>query len=253
MGVIRKIMRSISFGKRTGSRMQDAGGSKRSGMGGAAAVGSVRAGMHQKSEYEYRHARMADAEEFAAETAEDALDMPGTLEAEIPPVEEEDDEIVADIAEGEAEISADEEILDEVSAPEAEIEEETADVPAEISLGGRNQDAGCSGNRCAARQSDDGARAQMMEYSDKIPVLAPVTGGIGSSPETDLLYDPGDGSVKEIQEPLPGMERMGVLPYSPGMEDPSANVADMDPAPEPEPEPEPETPDTPDSPDSPGE
>ena len=51
-------------------------------------------------EHEYQRSRMAE-DEHHPETPEDALDMPGAVEAEIPPVEEDDDQIVEEIAEGE--------------------------------------------------------------------------------------------------------------------------------------------------------
>ncbi len=225
MGMIRRLMRGIVRGK--GQLRKSAG----------PVTGAVRAGMHQKSEYEYQHARMDAAAEPVPETAEDALDMPGALEAEIPPVEEEDDEITADIAEGEAEVAPDEGILEEVADPESAEEEETSN---NAEVGMRNAELGNTG---AAQRS-----FMAVEYSDKIPVLEPVTGGV-SEPK-DLLYDPGDGSVKEIQEPLPGMERMGILPFIPGVENPSANVPEApepepEPEPDPEPEPEPVEPETP--------
>ena len=60
----------------------------------------------------------------------------------------------------------------------------------------------------------------------KIPVLEPVTGGIGVPADTPFEYSSGDGSLKEIQEPLPGLgERYGIAPKVDGVEDPSANVA----------------------------
>ena len=109
---VRKIMRGIIRGNR---RQMAANGP---------AVGSHRAGMHQAAEHEFQRSRMAEAVPPEPETVEDALDMPAAVEAEIPPVEEDDNEIVEEIAEGEAGLEADEEILEEVAEPQAEIEEE---------------------------------------------------------------------------------------------------------------------------------
>ena len=219
--MMRKLMRNVrrTLGART--------------MGSAPAVGSHRAGMHQAAEHEYQRSRMAEAAEPVEETAEDALDMPAAVEEEIPPVEEDDDQIVADIAEGEAAAAPEEEILEEVADPESAQNEEEAEVPAEISeetLGTRGKGPGAR-DRMAVDWS--GERVPVLDYS--------VTGS--SDPETELVYSSGDGSVKEIQEPLPMMQALyGVQPYMPGVEDPSANVADHEepePAPEPDPEPEP--------------
>ncbi len=195
-------------------------------MGNAPAVGSHRAGMHQAAEHEFRRHQMAEPADPVEETAENALDMPAALEAEIPPVEEDDDEITADIAEGEAGPAPEAEILEEVADPQAEINEEETEPDPTVT-------------------EDLSSRRKMaVDWSaERIPVLDPVFGG-GSAPETELVYSSQDGTVKEIQEPLPMMTEMyGVQPYMPGSEDPSANVADYEePAPEPEPEPDPETP-----------
>ncbi len=199
MSMMRKLMRNVrrTLGART--------------MGSAPAVGTHRAGMHQAAEHEYQRSRMAEAAEPVEETAEDALDMPAAVEEEIPPVEEEDDEIVADIAEGDAGAAAEPEILEEIADPESAQNEELEDTE-EVTLS----------------VDYSGERIPEMNYS--------VTGS--SDPETPLVYSSGDGAVKEIQEPLPMMQALyGVEPYMPGVEDPSANVAE---APEPEPEPEPE-------------
>ena len=201
MSMIRKLMRNVA-------RMVG----KRSALGGAPAVGSVRAGMHQRAEHEYQRSRMADNEHHE-ETAEDALDMPAALEAEIPPVEEEDDEVAADVAAGEAEIAPEEEILEDVADPESSEEEEDSSQPA----------AGSGQLNCDASRHSD-SRAQFAYGEEALPVLDPVTGGNGTDGSAELVYDPGDGSVKEIQEPLPGMERLGVLPFIPSIQNPSANV-----------------------------
>lgn len=186
--------------------------------GGAALVGTRRAGMHQASEHEFQRTHMA-TDEHHPETPEDALDMPGAVEAEIPPVEEDDDEIVEEIAEGDAGIAAEEEILEEVADPEASENEEEAAPETEEILGARGQ--------------WPGARAALdVDYSsERIPeMMPPVSGGV--APETELIYSPGDGEPKEIQEPLPGMgEKLGIPPIINGIIDPSANVAA---APEPE-------------------
>ena len=214
--LIRKIMRGIR--RNDGARMQN-----------GAVLGTHRAGMHQKSEHEYQRSRMAEAVPPELETVEDGLDMLASVEAEIPPAEEEDDEIVESIAEGEADVAADEGILEEIAEPQAEIAEE--------------------------EEGGDPETEQLsVDYSgEKIPVMDVVTGGTGVDPSTPLEYTSQDGSVKEIQEPLPGMDRYGVAPYVPGMEDPSANVAAAPEAePEPEPDPEPEVPD-PEVPEAPGE
>lgn len=210
--IFRKIMRNIT---RNNARRETLSGS-------SALVGTRRAGMHQAAEHEYQRAILA-SDEHHSETVEDALDMPEALEKEIPPVEEEDDEIVEEIAEGDAVISGETEILEEIADPEASVVEET--VETEEILSKRRQMA--------------------VDYSaEKIPVLEPVTGGIGVPADTPLEYSSGDGSLKEIQEPLPGLgERYGIAPKVDGVEDPSANVADFEP--EPEPEPDPETPETP--------
>ena len=203
MSMIRKLMRNVA---------RSVG--KRSALGGAPAVGSVRAGMHQQAEHEYQRSRMADNEHHE-ETPEDALDMPAAVEAEIPPVEEEDDEVVADVADGEAEIAPEEEILEDVADPEASEEEEVSGQPEAVP--DEEQLA-----RSAGPVGD--SRAQLAYGEEALPVLDPVTGGNGTDGSAELVYDPGDGSVKEIQEPLPGMERLGVLPFIPSIENPSANV-----------------------------
>ena len=186
---VRKIMRGII----RGNRQQMAANGP--------AVGTHRAGMHQAAEHEFQRSRMAEAVPPEPETVEDALDMPAAVEAEIPPVEEDDDQIVEEIAEGEAEISAEEEIVDDISEPQAEIEEETAEINEEL----------------GARTEDRGARMAVDYSAERIPVLDPVMNAGVSAPDTPLEYSSQDGSVKEIQEPLPGMGEMyGVEPYIPG-------------------------------------
>lgn len=216
--LVRKIMRGIIRGNRQP-------------MASGAVMGSHRAGMHQKAEHEYQHSRMAEAVPPELETVEDGLDMPASVDAEIPPVEEDDDEIVEEIAEGEAGVEVETEILEEIANPQAEIEEELPE-----------EESSVLSTRYSAGSGDASRRVGMaVDYStERIPVMDVITGGIGVDPATPLEYSSQDGSVKEIQEPLPGMsEAYGVAPYVPGMEDPSANVATYE-EPEPEPEPAPE-------------
>lgn len=182
-------------------------GPKRASLSGAPAVGTKRAGMHQAAEHAYRHVTMADGGP-EPETAEEALEMPADLESEIPP-EEINDEQAEMVAEETAVIAPETEILDEVADPEAsELEEEA--------------------------ESDEVSQMSVDYSGERIPeMMAPV-----STPDdafTELIYSPGDGSLKEIQEPLPGLgERFGIAPKVDGVENPSANVAAWDePAPEP--------------------
>ncbi len=209
MSMIRKIMRNIM---RKGSR--------RTTLNGTVSVGTRRAGMHQAAEHAYRRAVMADGAP-TEETPEEALEIPESLESEIPP-EDINDQEAKDVAEGDAAVAPEAEILDEIADPEASINEEETDGLEEEQLS--------------------------VDYSnERIPeMMPPVAGGVPA--DTPLVYDPGDGSLKEIQEPLPGMgERYGIPPLFNGIPDPSANVAAYD-EPEPEPEPDPDTPDTPDTP-----
>ena len=190
--LLRSLLRGVQ--RKSGNRTQ---------MTSGAALGSQRAGMHQKAEHEYRRKQMAEALPPVEETPEEGLDMPASVEAEIPPAEEEDDAIVEEIATEEAEISADEEIVDDISEPQAEIEEETEEAAA--SLG--------------ARGKEQGARMAVDYSTERIPVLDyQVTGSV--DPSTPLEYSSKDGSVKEIQEPLPGMaEAYGIPPYIPGVDE----------------------------------
>ena len=201
--MIRKMMRNVTR----------KWGAKRQTLNGRPAVGSQRAGMHQAAEHEYRRAIMQDSAPVE-ETAEEALDVPAEIEAEIPPVEEEDDEIVEEIAEGETAVAAEPEIVEEIADPEMAVNEEE-------------------------ENTEDVVEQFSVDWSgERIPVIDPVTGGTGVSADTPLEYSSGDGSLKEIQEPLPGLgEKLGIPPLFNGIPDPSANVAA---APEPEPEPDPE-------------
>ena len=204
MSMIRKIMRNVMRKY----------GAKRTPLSGVPAVGSQRAGMHQASEHEYRHAVMANGGP-EPETPEEALEMPDDLESEIPPEEINDDQAEI-VAEETAVIVPEEKILDEIADPEAsQLEEKTED--------------------------DTNAQLSVDYSGERIPEMTPPVSS-GVSPYTELIYSPGDGSMKEIQEPLPGLgERFGIPPKIDGVENPSANVAAYDP-PEPEPEPDPETP-----------
>lgn len=199
--MIRKIMRNVmrKYGK------------KRTSLSGVPTVGTRRAGMHQQAEHAYRHVPMADGGP-EPETPEEALEMPAELESEIPPEEINDDqaEIVAEEA---AVIAPEEKILDEVADPEASVlEEET--------------------------EGDTVSQMSVDWSGERIPEMTPpVSGGVPA--ETELIYSSGDGSLKEIQEPLPGLGQYGIAPKINGIEDPSANVPAYEPAPEPEPEPEP--------------
>ena len=176
--IVRKIMRGIV---RAGNRHQMASAGP--------VMGAQRAGMHQAAEHAYRRQQMAEALPPEEETVEEGLEMPAELEAEIPPAEEEDDEIVEEIAEGEPEIAADEGIVEEIADPQAEIEEE---LPEEEEL--------------TLSVDYSAERIPEMEYS--------VSGSV--DPDTPLEYTSQDGSLKEIQEPLPEMaEKYGVEPYMP--------------------------------------
>ena len=195
--MIRKIMRNV---RRAVSSQQSAGRNQQSAGSKQQTAGMVRAGMHQKAEHEYRRAAMASDAAPEPETVEDALDMPGDLEAEIPPEEEQSAvsgqqaDVNEEIAEDAAEIVPDEEILDDVADPMPEEPEEQA------------ADSG--------QQAEEAAETVTLavDYSgERIPDIEPlaVTGSV--SPETELTYSPGDNGVKEIQEPLPGMgEKFGV-------------------------------------------
>lgn len=198
MSMIRKIMRSIQ--RR----------SERQTLAGTPTVGTRRAGMHQAAEHAFRRVAMADGAAFE-ETPEEALDIPGDLESEIPP-EDVNDEEAEVVAEGEAVVAPEAEILDDVADPEASQNEEETDEPEQL-------------------------EQLSVDYSgERIPeMMPPVPSGV--SADTPVIYDPGDGSLKEIQEPLPGIgEKLGIPPLINGVLDPSANVAAYE---EPEPEPDP--------------
>ena len=96
--------------------------------------------------------------------APDVIELPREIETEIPPLEDEDDPIVAAIAEGEAEIEAEGEIIDEdLQGPEIPVSESA---PAENTF----------------------------EWD-------PVTGGVDCGPRI-VVYDPGDGIPRAIPDPL---------------------------------------------------
>lgn len=168
----------------------------RRSMSGAVSVGTKRAGMHQAAEHEFKRALMADGVP-EPETVENALDLPAALDAEIPETEEIDEAEAEEIAAEAVEIVPDPEILEEVADPAPEEPEEEPIVD-----------------------------QMAVDYSgERIPEIEPlaVTGSV--EPETPLEYNPGDGSLKEIQEPLPGLgEKYGVMPLVDGLE-PVRNVA----------------------------
>ena len=134
------------------------------------AGGPVRAGMHQKAEHEYRRAGMAGGPRPG--TAEDAPDLSGGPGVEIPPEEDPETE---ETAEGTAEIVPDEEILEDIAEDRTE-EPETGKVTLAVDYSG-----------------------------ERIPDIQPLTVTGSADPRTELVYSQGDGSLKEIQEPLPGM------------------------------------------------
>ena len=147
--------------------------------------GVVRCGMHQKNEFEYRRAAvMAESIELEEQVAEEALDIPETLEEMIPPEGEETVEPV--------EIAADEQVLEEIVTEEDESETEQV--------------------------------VLSVDYSgERIPVLQPQTGGMDCEP-VQLIYDRGDGRVCPIPDPLGILSSDGLEPFFPEIENPSANV-----------------------------
>ena len=148
-------------------------------------IGAMRCGMHHKNEFEYRRAAvMAEISGPKEETAEEALDMPETLEKMIPP---EGDEII-----GPVEIAADEDVLEETAAEDDGQETEQA--------------------------------VFSVDYSgERIPVLQPKTGGVDCEP-VQLIYDRGDGSVYPIPDPLGILSDDEIEPFFTEIENPSANV-----------------------------
>ena len=164
---------------------------KRTALNGGTAWGMVRAGMHQRSETEYRRSlMMAGTAEPEPVPADEALDIPEVLEEMIPPETVEEPET--------AEISADEEILDYI---------ESSGIEDEIS----------------------GSDETMLsaDYSaETVTLLDPVTGGVDCGPRT-VIYDPGDGTVRVIPDPLGVLTEEGIHPFLPEIMDPSANVAAM--------------------------
>ena len=97
--------------------------------------------------------------------APDVIDLPREIETEIPPLEDEDDPVIAAIAEGEAEIEAEGEIIDE-DLQDPEIDPVPESDPAENPFG-----------------------------------WDPVTGGVDCEPRI-VVYDPGDGIPRAIPDPL---------------------------------------------------
>ena len=189
MSMKRKLMRSVI-------RV----GGNRAVMSGNVSLGTQRAGMHQRSEHAWQHARMSDAEQTVIPPeevpVEEALDLPAELEAEIPP---EDEEIASETASEDGVLAADGELLEEISDPDMAANEEEEGVTEEQFA------VDCSGER--------------------VPVLDPVTGGVDADPR-ELTYDPGDGEPKLIQ--LPSVFQMAVEPSFAEIENPSANVPAAD-------------------------
>lgn len=97
--------------------------------------------------------------------APDVIGLPREIEAEIPPLEDEDDPVIAAIAEGEAEIEAEGKIIDE-DLQDPEIDPVPESGPAENTF----------------------------EWD-------PVTGGVDCEPRI-VVYDPGDGIPRAIPDPL---------------------------------------------------
>lgn len=101
--------------------------------------------------------------------APDIIELPREIETEIPPLEDEDDPVIAAIAEGEAEIEAGGEIIDEdLRDPEITV---SGSDPAESFAG-----------------------------------WDPVTGGVDCEPRI-VVYDPGDGIPRAIPDPLGILEK----------------------------------------------
>ena len=186
---MRKIMRNII-------RRQGAAAPKQQGA-------SVRAGMHQKAEHEYRHSRMSGNVPREIPDGEDPEMLPDQLPAALPGDGE--NPAAEEIAEKEAEISGESGILEEIADPDMSVKEEMTD------------------------PGSDQRNAMSADYSrEKIPVAEPVTGGIGAGIDTPLVYSPGDGALKEISYPLSETERNGIAPYLPDVHDPSANVPESE-------------------------
>lgn len=148
--MIRNIMRNL--------RKQQGQGQPSAERTGTA---SVRAGMHRGSGQGNRGLLQADEDREAAAV----VTLPAEIEAEIPPIEESDDAVVAEIAEGSIRVET---------------------IPAE---GGSDEDA----VTVSIETADDPA--------DGIPVLEPVTGGVNCEPCV-VVYDPGDGIPRAIPDPL---------------------------------------------------
>lgn len=176
MSMVRKMMRGTlrSLGKR-------------STMTAAVSAGTVRAGMHQKSENDFRQSAMMNDETISVASSE----VPAELEAMIP---DEEDQAVVEIAEEETVITADPDVLELIA------EDQTAE------------------------ESELTADQMSVDWSDvRIPVLDPVTGGMDCDPR-GLIYDSGDGSVRMIPDPLGVLSDNDISPFFPEMKNPSANV-----------------------------
>ena len=94
----------------------------------------------------------------------DVIELPREIETEIPPLEDEDDPVIAAIAEGEAGIEAEGGIIDE------DLQDPEIRVP------------------------DSGPAENTFEWD-------PVTGGVDCEPRI-VVYDPGDGIPRAIPDPL---------------------------------------------------
>ena len=128
----------------------------------APAAAFHRAGMHQKAEMAYRRNLMTGSAQ--PEAVEEVLEIPEVLADQIPPLEDEDDAIVREIAEEDVEISVGGgNIGEEVPAPDPMIVES--------------------------------------DTEEKSFEWWPVTGGVDCEPRI-VVCDPGDGIVRAIPDPL---------------------------------------------------
>lgn len=176
MSMVRKMMRGTlrGFGKR-------------STMTTFVPVGAVRAGMHQKSENDFRRTAMMNDETISVP----GIEVPSELESMIP---DEGNHTVVDIAADEAEITADPNVLELI------------------------------GEEQAAEETELIEEQMAVDWSDvRIPVLDPVTGGMDCEP-LELIYDSGDGTVRMIPDPLGILSDNDISPYFPELKNPSANV-----------------------------
>ena len=176
MSMVRKLMRGILRGQ-----------GKRSTMTAAVTVGTVRAGMHQKSENEFLRVAMMNDEINSVTNSE----VPAELESMIP---DEEEKVVVDIASDEAVITVNPDVLELIA------EDQTAE------------------------ENDVITEQMSVDWSDAhIPVLDPVTGGMDCEPR-GLIYDSGDGTVRMIPDPLGVLSDNDISPFFPEVKNPSANV-----------------------------